>query len=80
MRKPGKVHYNALVHLLQYLRDNNNYGVRFFSDYSTLPLCRHLQVNNSRHLQINNMLTDQQLTVMSDSSWNEDVDTGRSTG
>jgi len=27
----------ALVHLLCFLRDNNNYGVRFFSDYATSP-------------------------------------------
>jgi len=24
MRKPGKAHFDALVHLLRYLRDNNN--------------------------------------------------------
>jgi hypothetical protein len=27
MSKPGKVHFKALVHLLRYLRDNNNFGV-----------------------------------------------------
>jgi len=72
MRKPGKVHYDALVHLLRFLRDNNNYGVRFFADYTTSPLFQHLQTHG--------MPTDQQLIVMSDSSWNDNVDTGRSTG
>jgi hypothetical protein len=27
MQKPGKIHIEALVHLLRYLRDNNNFGV-----------------------------------------------------
>jgi hypothetical protein len=72
MRRPGKAHFDALAHLLRYLRDNNNYGVRFFSDYSSSPLYQHL---NSHGLP-----TDQLLVSMSDSSWNDDVDTGRSTG
>jgi hypothetical protein len=72
MRKPGKMHYEGLIHLLRYLRDNNNYGVRFFSDYLTSPLFKHLTSHN--------MPTDQHLVVMSDSSWNDDVDSGRSTG
>lgn len=41
MRKPGKAHNDALVHLLRYLRDNNNYGIQFFADYSTSPLFQH---------------------------------------
>jgi hypothetical protein len=72
MRKPGKAHFDALVHLLRYLRDNNNYGVRFFSDYSSSPLYQHLNAHG--------LPTDQLLVSMSDSSWNDDVDTGRSTG
>jgi len=72
MRKPGKVHFKALVHLLCYLRDNNNFGVGFFSNYSTSPLYNHLKSNG--------LPTDQLIVVMSDSSWNDDVDTGRSTG
>jgi hypothetical protein len=72
IRKPGKIHFDALVHLLQYLRDNNNFGVHFFSDYSTSPLYQHLKSNE--------LPFDQLLVCMSDSSWNDDVDTGRSTG
>jgi hypothetical protein len=59
MRKPGKAHLDALVHLLRYLRDNNNFGVRFFSDYSTSPLYAHLKSNG--------LPTDQLIVVMSDS-------------
>jgi hypothetical protein len=46
--------------------------VRFFSDYTTAPLYKHLQANN--------LPSDQTLIVMSDSSWNDDIDIGRSTG
>ena len=72
MRKPGKIHFDALVHLLRYLRDNNNFGVRFFSNYSTSPLYQHLKSNE--------LTFNQLLVCMSDSSWKDDVDTGRSTG
>jgi len=72
MRKPGKIHFEALIHLLRYLRDNNDYGVRFFADYSSSPLYHHLK---SHELPF-----DKLLVCMSDSSWNDDVDTGRSTG
>jgi hypothetical protein len=33
-RKPGKVHFAGLLHLLRYLRDNSSYGVRFYSNLS----------------------------------------------
>jgi len=33
-----------------------------------------------KHLQMNNLPTNLKLIVMSDSSWNDDVETGRSTG
>jgi hypothetical protein len=72
MRKPGKVHFDALIHLLRYLRDDTNNGIRFFSNYATPLLYQHLKTNN--------LPTDQFLVAMSDSSWNDDVDTGHSTG
>ncbi len=72
MRRPGRKHFDALVHLLRYLRDNNHYGIRFFSDFSRSPIWTHLWNNN--------LPTDQLLITMCDSSWNDDVDTGRSTG
>jgi len=64
MRKPGKALLDALVHLLRYLRDNNNFGVRFFSNYFTSPLYTHFKYNG--------LPTDQLILVMSDSSWNDD--------
>jgi len=71
-KKPGNRHFAALVHLLRYLRDNNNFGIRFFSDFTTSPLYHHLREHK--------LPTDQLLVIMCDSSWNDDVDTGRSTG
>jgi hypothetical protein len=72
MRKPGKIHFNTLIHLLWYLCDNNNYGIWFIANYSESPLYHHLASNK--------LPTDKKLIVMSDSSWNHDVDTRRSTG
>jgi hypothetical protein len=72
VRKPGRKHFDALEHLPRYLWDNNHYGIRLFSYFSRLPLWIHLQDNN--------LPTDQLLVTMCNSSWNDDVDTRRSTG
>ena len=71
-RKPGKVHFEALIHLLRYLRDNSLYGIRFYSVIEESPIYQ--------------MLTAQSITEkhflfgFTDSSWNDDQDSGRSTG
>jgi hypothetical protein len=71
-RKPGRVHFTALVHLLRYLHDNTYYGIRFYS--------------NIQSVRIYKMLLTQQIKEhhlffgFTDSSWNDDQDTGRSTG
>ncbi len=72
MRKPGKWHFDALVHLLRYLQDNNNFGIRFFLDFTTSPLYHHLGEHE--------LPMDQLLMMMCDSSRHDDVDTGWSTG
>jgi hypothetical protein len=71
-RKPGRAHFNALVHLLHYLCDNVYYGVRYYSDMVRSPVYKILQENkfDCRHL----------FYTFSDSSWQDDEDTGRSTG
>jgi len=71
-RKPGKVHFEALLHLLRYLRDNSLYGVRFYSNIVESPIYRMLlkQKIDEKHL----------LFGFTDSSWNDDQDSGRSTG
>jgi hypothetical protein len=36
-RNPGKKHFEALIHLLRYLRDNPNVGVTFYIDERRSP-------------------------------------------
>jgi hypothetical protein len=70
--KPGRIHFEAIVHLLRYLRDHSHVGIRFFSDYQNVPITRSLIAEN---LEISHPFFG-----FSDSSWNDDVDHGRSTG
>jgi hypothetical protein len=71
-RKPGKTHFDALIHTLRYLRDNCNLGVTFYSDVTRSPV---YQILKEQQLATNHFLF-----TFSDSSWNDDIDTGRSTG
>jgi hypothetical protein len=70
--RPGKTHFDALVHVLRYLRDNIFWGLRFYSDISTSPV-HHVLLSN-------NLPSTDPFITMCDSSWNDDVDHGRSTG
>ncbi|MFN9983118.1 MAG: hypothetical protein ACK53Y_24540, partial [bacterium] len=71
-RKPGKTHFEALIHLLRYLRDNTLWGVRFYSDIFDSPIHQMLTRQNTPEKQL--------LFGFTDSSWNDDQDSGRSTG
>ena len=71
-RRPGVNHMEALLHLLRYLRDNMYLGLRFYSDINMSPV--------TRLLSSNGISLDNPLITFSDSSWNDDIDTGRSTG
>jgi hypothetical protein len=66
IRKPGKVHFEALLHLLRY------FHVRFYSNLSDAPIYQMLLNQNieERH----------PFFGFRDSSWNDDPDHGRSTG
>ena len=35
---PGKVHFEGLVHLLRYIRDNNTLGLKYYSDLNDAPV------------------------------------------
>jgi hypothetical protein len=70
--KPGKTHFEAIVHLLRYLRDHPNVGIHFYSDYQNAPMTKALIAEN--------LTIAHPLFGFSDSSWNDDVDHGRSTG
>ena len=71
-RQPGEKHMLALVHLLRYLRDNTFLGLCFYSDFTTSPVYCLLKKNN--------LPLESLFFTFSDSSWNDDVDHGRSTG
>jgi hypothetical protein len=73
-RCPGVKHMEALVHLLRYLRDNTNLGVRFYSDISRSPVYQMLTTRTKL------VMGEAKLFTFSDSSWNDDADSGRSTG
>ena len=69
---PGKVHFEVLVHLLIYIRDNKTLGLKYYADLNDALLTDIL-----RQVNIN---TKNQLMAFSDSSWQDFPDTGRSTG
>ncbi len=41
-KKPGHKHFEALFHLLCYLRDHSNYGMKFYSDFNVSPISKML--------------------------------------
>ena len=63
LSKPGKVHFEGLVHLLRYIRDNKNLGLKYYDDMNDVPLSDPLikaSINNKNKLM-----------AFSDSSWQE---------
>ena len=74
-RRPGRNHFNILVHVLRYLRDHSHLGITFYSDLGRSPIHSMLQKSDSV-----SELSKELFFTFSDSSWNDDVDTGRSTG
>jgi hypothetical protein len=71
-RSPGRTHFTVLIHLLRYLRDNVFLGIKFYSNFMEAPLINALQSQN--------IVQSHPFLGFSDSSWNDDTDTGRSTG
>jgi hypothetical protein len=71
MRLPGKKHFEAIAHLLHYLREKSQLGLKYYSDLARAPLQRIL--TESRVEATRNLVT------FSDSSWQDCPDTGRST-
>ena len=70
--RPGETHIRAIIHLLRYLRDHPNYGLQYYSNWTTSPVYK--IVSN------NNVTTSTSLIGFSDSSWQDDHDTACSTG
>ena len=69
---PGKVHFECLLHLVRYIRDNNNLGLDYYADINYVPVS-----DLFRQPSIN---TENQLMDFSNSSWKYCPNTIRSTG
>ena len=69
---PGKVHFEGLVHLLRYIRDNTNLSLNYYADMKGAPL--------SDLLIQASIKTENKLMDFSDSSCQYFTDTGRHTG
>ena len=72
MRVPGQEHFRALIHLLQYLQDNSNFGLMFYRVIEDSPIHQLLEQAGEKNVK--------PLFGMHDSSWQDCPDTGRSTG
>ena len=69
---PGKVHFEGLIHLLKYIRNNKTLGLKYYADLNdatVTDLLGQASINTKNHLM-----------GFSDSSWQDCPDTGRSTG
>ena len=69
---PGKVHFEVLIHILRYIRDNKTLVLKYYADINDSPL--------SNLLRQDIIKTKNHLMDFSDSSWQDCPDTGRSTG
>ena len=69
---PGKVHFEGLIKLLRYIRDNKNLGLKYYADLNDAP------VNDL--LRQANIKTKNHLMDFSDSIRKDCPDNGRSTG
>ena len=69
---PGKLHFEGLVHILSYIRDNKTLVLKYYAninDAQVSDLLRQASIN-----------TENQLMAFSDSSWKDFPENGRSTG
>ena len=72
LANPGKVHFEGLVHLLRYIRDNKTLGLKYYANLNDAPVTDLLRQPNIK--------TENKLMAFSDSSWQDFPDTGSSTG
>ena len=68
----GQVHFEGLIHLLIYTRDNKTLGLKYYADLNDAPVTDLLRKSNIK--------TKNHLMDFSDSSWQDCPDTGRSSG
>ena len=49
---PGRVHFEGLVHLLRYIRDNKTFGLKYYADLNDAPvtdLLRQANIKTENH-------------------------------
>ena len=69
---PGKVHFEGLIHLLRYIRDNKTLGLKYYADLNDESVT---DLSRQANIKTKNYLMD-----FSDSSWKDCTDTGKSAG
>ena len=69
---PGKVHFEGLIYLLRYIRDNKTLGLKYYADLNDAPVTDILRQANIK--------TKNYLMSFCGSIWQDCPDTGRSTG
>ena len=67
-----EVQFEVLEHLLRYIRDNNNFGLKYHADINDTPVTDLLRQASIK--------TENKLIAFSDFSYQYCPDTGRSTG
>ena len=72
MRNPGRNHYRELIHLLQYLKNSACHGIKYYRKLKDAPIYGVLKEQNIDPIH--------EYFGMQDSSWQDCLDTGRSTG
>ena len=70
--KPDKLNFEGLVHILIYIRDNKLLGLKYYAKLNDAQV--------SDLLRQSSIKTENQLMAFSDSSWQDCLDTVRSTG
>ena len=70
---PGVTHYRAMLHLIGYTKHTAYMQLKFFSNYKESPIFKTLLDNSIK-------IDEETIVTFTDSSWNDCVDTGRSTG
>ena len=68
----GKVHFDGLVHLLRYIRDNKTLGLKYYAGIKYAPL---YELSRQSNIKTENQLMDFSNSIWKDCSYN-----GRSTG
>ena len=70
---PGIKHYRGLLHLIGYIKAHPSKGIQFYKDIKQSPVYKLLHDNGI-------YISNNTIVAFTDSSWNDCIDTGRSTG